>query len=180
MTQDFIEEEMKIMEEMAEEIDEAALSAAIGVNDPISILNLSKLITVPESSSLQEVLELMAERKIGAVVVADSQGDAAGIFTERDVITKVFAKNLDLKSTQVTEAMTHKPETLSEIDPIAFALNKMSDGSFRHIPIRNKSGELKSMLSVKDIVDQISTAYRKHVLNLPPNLKRDNVSEYGG
>ena len=74
--------------------------------------------------------------------------------------------------------MTKDPETLSEEDPIAFALNKMSDGSYRHIPI-TKNGVVRFMLSVKDIVDEIAFINRKRVLNLPPDLKQ-KTSEYGG
>ena len=84
-----------------------------------------------------------------------------------------------MPGSKIKDFMTRNPQMLSEEDPIAFALNRMSDGSYRHIPV-TKNGEVRYMLSVKDIVDQISLAYRDKVLNLPIELKQDSSSQYGG
>jgi CBS domain-containing protein len=171
---DYLEEELNIM-------DENSSSGEIknfNIDDPISTLNLKTVLTVRSGTNLYDVIKMLNDNRIGATVIFDEKKSALGIFTERDILRKIIAKDLDLKKEIIDNYMTKDPETLSEEDPIAFALNKMSDGSYRHIPI-TKNGVVRFMLSVKDIVDEIAFINRKRVLNLPPDLKQ-KTSEYGG
>ena len=172
---DFLDEESKIMDENSADSGDIK---NFNINDPISSLELNQVITVKAGSSLDEVINMLIEKRIGATVIVDDKENAVGIFTERDVLRKVVAKDIDLKKEIIDDYMTKSPETLDENDPIAFALNKMSDGSYRHIPI-TRNGTVKFMLSVKDVVDEIAFIYRKGVLNLPPDLKQQ-TSQYGG
>lgn len=179
MSPDYLEEELEIMEEANQHSDAGeAVAAGIDIDDPIRVLNLSPIVSVNTGISLKEVIDLLNSKKMGCVTVLDKSGETVGIFTERDVLRKVIGKVNDLNSACVDDYMTVNPEVLSENDPIAFALNRMSSGGYRHIPI-TRNREVKFMLSVKDIVDQIALAYRKRVLNLPPDLKQQ-TSQYGG
>lgn len=174
---DNIDEELEIMNEQLE-AEEHSMSNGINIEDPIKTLNLAEVVGIARTASLQEAIELLNSKNIGCLLITDEDGEPVGIFTERDVLRRVAGKSLDLNKEKVKGFMTPNPETLSENDPIAFALNRMSDGSYRHIPIMHE-GRVRFMLSVKDIVDQIAFVYRKNVLNLPPNLQQ-TVSEYGG
>ncbi len=177
MTSDYIDEELKIMEE-GNSSGGAGIAAGVDIEDPIRTLNLDQVISVKSGQSLKEVISMLQDKRIGCVTVETEAGDTVGIFTERDILKKVIAKNLDLEKEVVDDYMTPNPEVLSENDPIAFALNRMSDGSYRHIPI-TRNREVKFMLSVKDIVDEIAKTYRKRILNLPPDL-RQQTTQYGG
>tara|TARA_B100001989_G_scaffold191974_1_gene140833 strand:+ start:46 stop:570 length:525 start_codon:yes stop_codon:yes gene_type:complete len=172
---DYLDEESQIMDENSSSSGEIT---NFNIDDPISSLELNQVITVKSGASLHEVITMLNENRIGATIVLDDKEQAVGIFTERDVLRRVIAKDIDLKKEKIDDYMTKAPETLSENDPIAFALNKMSDGSYRHIPI-TRNDKVKFMLSVKDIVDEIAFIYRKRVLNLPPDLKQQ-TSQYGG
>ena len=172
---DYLEEEMRIMNENSES---AEISGGIDVEDPISSLELHKVVAVKAGTSLADVIKMLNDNGFGATTVEDDAGNTVGIFTERDVLRRVIARDLDLSKEIIDDYMTKKPETLSENDPIAFALNRMSDGSYRHIPI-TRNDKVMFMLSVKDIVDEIAFTYRKRVLNLPPDLKQQ-TSQYGG
>ncbi|MCH2226653.1 MAG: CBS domain-containing protein [Candidatus Caenarcaniphilales bacterium] len=178
MVSDYIEEELQMMDEGAKPSMDN-ISAAIEVNDPIRVLNLDYIHTVDQNTALEEALEYMADNNKGCVGIRDEAGALVGIFTERDLLRRVVVKSINMKNSVIKDYMTRNPQMLSEEDPIAFALNRMSDGSYRHIPIM-KNGEVRYMLSVKDIVDQISLAYRDKVLNLPPRLNQDSSSQYGG
>ncbi|NQY80099.1 MAG: CBS domain-containing protein [Candidatus Caenarcaniphilales bacterium] len=178
MVSDYIEEELQIMDESIKSTLDN-ISAAIEINDPIKILNLDYIHTVTQDTSLNEAVAYMADNNKGCVGIRDREGKIVGIFTERDLLRRIVSKNVNMSSSKIQDYMTRNPQMLSEEDPIAFALNRMSDGSYRHIPI-TKNGEVRYMLSVKDIVDQISLAYRDKVLNLPPQLKQDSSSQYGG
>ena len=177
MTSESIEEELKIMTEEST-ASNGNITAGIDIEDPIKILQLDHVISVNCKTSLKDVVDILNKNHIGCVTIVDNSGATVGIFTERDILRKVIALNLDLAAETVDKYMTPNPETLSENDPIAFALNRMSSGGFRHIPI-TRNDEVKFMLSIKDIVDQISIAHRKNVLNLPPDLKQQ-TSQYGG
>lgn len=172
---DYLEEESQIMDENSSSSGEIT---NFNIDDPISSLELNQVLTVKSGASLSDVIKMLNENRIGATIVVDDKDSALGIFTERDVLRKVISKDLDLKKETIDNYMTKAPETLDENDPIAFALNKMSDGSYRHIPI-TRDGKVKFMLSVKDVVDEIAFIYRKRVLNLPPDLKQQ-TSQYGG
>lgn len=172
---DFLDEESQIMDENSRSSGEIT---NFNIDDPISSLELKEVITAKSGTCLFDVIKMLNDNRIGATVIFDEKSSCIGIFTERDILRKVITKDLDLKKETIDNFMTKAPETLSVEDPIAFALNKMSDGSYRHIPI-TKNGIVKYMLSVKDIVDEIAFIYRKRVLNLPPDLKQQ-TSEYGG
>lgn len=174
---DNIDEELEIMQEQMEA--EHSISNGINIEDPIKTLNLSELVHINQNASLKETIDLLNGENIGCLLITDDSENPVGIFTERDILKRVCSKGgIELHKEKVKDFMTPNPEMLSEDDPIAFALNRMSDGSYRHIPVMHGE-KVKWMLSVKDIVDQISFTYRKNVLNLPPNL-RQTVSEYGG
>lgn len=179
MVSDYIEEELMILDGDSNSLIPSNISAAIDINDPIKVLNLDYIHTVSESTLLETAIAYMANNNKGCVGVIDTEGHLIGIFTERDLLRRVVSKQVDLKKAFIRDYMTRNPQTLSEEDPIAFALNHMSDGSFRHIPIK-KNEEVKYMLSVKDIVDQISLAYRDKVFNLPPRFRQESSGEYGG
>lgn len=155
--------------EILEEKDKKSLKA-LDIEAPIKSLNLVPILSVLENRNLKEILDILNLKGIGCVLVTDSEGTPEGIFSERDWLSKVASKNLDLEKERVGDYMTKNPAILSEEDPIAYALNLMSEGSYRHLPI-TKSGKIKYMLSVKDIIDHITRYYRKSISDFSPNLK---------
>lgn len=177
MNSEFIEEEMQIMQEVSQ-ISEDYIEAGINIQDPIRTLDLAPVISVQSGSSLKAVIDLLKDKNFGCVTIIDKAQNTIGIFTERDVLKKIIGLNINLSTSIVDDYMTPNPQTLSENDPIAFALNRMAAGSYRHIPI-TRNGQVKFMLSVKNIVEEIAFAYRQKVMNLPPNLSQE-TSEYGG
>ena len=95
-----------------------------------------------------------------------------GIFTERDVLTKVVGKPLDLDRTPVLALMTPDPEVLSPDDRVSFALNKMTVGGFRHVPLVDEQGRPAGVVSMRNIVDYMVELFRTEVLNLPPSPRQ--------
>jgi CBS domain-containing protein len=121
------------------------------LRSPMTILNPARPISVQHGTRLSEVLKVMKENRIGCVCVVDNR-QLVGILTERDILNKVVGGNLDLQGVRVEEVMTPNPEYLFEDDQLAFALNRMSVGGFRHIPLINLQGHPTAVISVKDIV----------------------------
>jgi CBS domain-containing protein len=77
--------------------------------------------------------------------------------------------------TPVRKLMTGNPETLRPSDSIAYALNKMSLGGYRHIPLVDNSDAPVGVISVKDIVNYLVKLFPKSVMNLP-TLPRGNYA----
>jgi CBS domain-containing protein len=122
-------------------------------------------VTVAQTATVARAAELMRKKKVGAVLVKKGR-QMVGIFTERDLVVRAMATR-NWASAPVKKFMTSNPETLKLGDPVAYALNKMSVGRYRHIPLRDGGGELVGMVSIRDIVDFIVDLCPEEILNLP-------------
>ena len=110
----------------------------------------------PQTTVAEAVLELN-DREIGCLLVGTAE-KLVGIFTERDVLLRIAHDYERWASEPVSEYMTHNPETLEATAPIAYALNRMSIGGFRHLPI-TREGQLVGIISLRDILGYLSRWY---------------------
>lgn len=126
---------------------------------PIQDLNPKTPICVQPTTSVHEVVQTMRNNRIGCVCVVEDNA-LVGIFTERDALKRAISKKIDLKNTKVRQVMTVNPEYLYMDDEIAFALNRMHVGGFRHVPLLNLSGHPVGVISIKDIVAHLMKSLR--------------------
>jgi CBS domain-containing protein len=133
----------------------------------LEALDLRPPICVSPHDRIEVVIEGMAARNQGCVLVRE-EGRLVGIFTERDVLRRVVGK-VDPKVTTVAEVMTADPEAVSFHDTIATALNKMTVGGFRHVPLIDIAHRPVGVISVKDIVGFIVQQFPRQVLNVAPD-----------
>lgn len=133
---------------------QSALEAHL-LEDVIMDIPLFTAVCVPQGTSLYEVATKMNEQKSGCVLVMDND-TLVGIVSERDILYKAF-KSRETDATQITvdSLMTPSPETLNEDDTIAYALNRMSLGGYRHIPIL-KDEKVVGLLSVQNIFKYVA------------------------
>jgi signal-transduction protein with cAMP-binding, CBS, and nucleotidyltransferase domain len=124
-------------------------------------------VAIPLGTTIGEAARVMKEHRIGCVLVEDG-GKLVGIFTERDILTKLVGTGYDPARVQVDGVMTRNPETLTPEDPIAYAMQLMSVGGFRHVPLVDADRRPVDILSVKDIVDYLVEHFPREVLNIPP------------
>ncbi|MCK6412559.1 MAG: CBS domain-containing protein [Azonexus sp.] len=111
------------------------------------------LLTASPATSVRAAAEAMAERRVGAVLVLEA-GRLAGIFTERDALTKVLAAGLDADATSLVQVMVANPQTIAADKPLAYALLMMVDGGFRHVPVVDAAGVPIGMVSARDALGQ--------------------------
>ena len=135
------------------------------LREPIAVLQPASPVCAEVGTSVSDVVRQMQDHHIGCVLVV-GDGRLVGVFTERDLLRELFGTNLD--ETPVERLMTESPETLRPTDPLVFALNKMSLGGFRHIPLVDDAGRPVGIISVKDIVDYIADFFATDVQNVPP------------
>jgi CBS domain-containing protein len=125
------------------------------MEDDIRQLEQEFLGVLPDTSAL-EVIAKMKAAGLGCALVMD-EGKLVGIFTERDLLNKLTGKSASSPSTAVKDLMSANPETLDEIDSVATALNRMSMGRYRHIPVRKADGTY-SVTSIKHVLKYIAKA----------------------
>jgi CBS domain-containing protein len=169
---DAYDDDTDAREREEQRLGEAVLSAHIRALDP------RPAVVVSESTTIRETIDLMLHRRIGAVLVV-REGRAVGIFTERDVLRRVATTGID-QGLSVGEVMTEGPESLGLDDGIAFALNRMILGGFRHIPIVDDEGGPLAVLSLREVVSFIVSLLPSRVLNLPPEPRHEVRSANGG
>jgi CBS domain-containing protein len=119
----------------------------------IGAIGLRTPITVKPHTSLQECVRILQHNRIGSLIITDENDKVCGIFTERDCVLKVIGKVTDLSAVTVREVMTPDPIRETPQTTVAFALNLMSNGGFRHVPIVDQDDMPIGIVSVKDIVD---------------------------
>lgn len=160
---DSINDELSVAEERAAAQDRDILS----LHSPISHLaELHPVVDVSPTTMVSEAMAKMAQKHVGCLLVTEG-GKLAGLFSERDVLRKVATQNIDTKATPVSSLMTPNPETLPIESPLVFALQRMSVGGYRHVPLLNEKQEPVSVVSMRDIVEHIVALYPAEILNLP-------------
>lgn len=140
-------------------VNQSFLCRSVGYLEPASP------VCVIESTPLNEVITILQNHKIGCVLVNSEDGKLIGIFTERDCLLKVINKGLDLTNIKVSEVMTKEPMTITMDETIAYALNLMSLGGFRHVPILDTDNVAVGIISVKDVMDKIVTQFVEDLMN---------------
>ena len=122
---------------------------------------------VDHNRPVREALELMKKKHVGSVMIT-MEGRLCGIFTERDVLNRILDGDHNNWELRVHEVMTPDPETLHEENSVAWALNRMAVGGFRHVPVVDENRRPVGMVSVRDIVEVIAGFFPEEIYNLPP------------
>jgi CBS domain-containing protein len=124
------------------------------MEDNLSLLEQEQTVTVSPETPALDVVRLMRDARSGCALVLDGP-KLAGIFTEHDVLNKLTGENALPTTTAVKELMSPNPETLRESDSVAEALNRMSMGRYRHIPILKSDGAY-AVTSIKNVLKYIA------------------------
>ncbi|PYN15521.1 MAG: CBS domain-containing protein [Candidatus Rokuibacteriota bacterium] len=126
------------------------------------------------------VAAMLAKRQAGVLVI-DADGRLTGIFTERDVLTRVVGRDLDTRLTPLGAVMTRNPEAVSPRDRIAYALNRMSVAGYRTIPVVDAETRPIGVVTVTDFIRWLVDLFPEAVLNIRPGdaIKRPHEVDAG-
>ena len=136
----------------------------------LGALKLPQVVSVPSGTALSEALRAMRASGGGAILVSRA-GKVVGIFTERDVLNKLFPGPVD-ESKPVDAFMTADPEVLSLEANLGDALRLMTEHGYRNIPLVDVAGGLIGMIAARDIVEYVAEHFPAEVGNLPPRLNQ--------
>mmetsp|Transcript_17023 Transcript_17023/g.26573 ORF Transcript_17023/g.26573 Transcript_17023/m.26573 type:complete len:173 (-) Transcript_17023:22-540(-) len=106
----------------------------VTIQDLINDRGRRVVLTIPSNSSVTEAVLLMNQTNVGAVMVSD-QKEPVGIFTEKDFLTKIAAKNKDPADVAIEDVMTTDIFTASPTMSMFDAMSMMGDHGIRHLPI---------------------------------------------
>ncbi len=126
-------------------------------------------VTLEESATLHEAILKLKSFKIGCIVIVDAHGAVSGILSERDIVLKTLEPVVDFKKALVTSYMTKDPVCEGPDATLAYVLNLMSQGGFRHIPIVDGDRKPIGIISVKNIVDKIVESFTASLLDFQTN-----------
>jgi CBS domain-containing protein len=122
----------------------------------------NKIYSVTSDCLIYDALLMMAEHRIGALLVMD--GDhLAGIFSERDYAREVVLKGRTSKTSSVSEVMSTKLITVTCDHTVEECMNLMSGKRIRHLPVLEK-GKVLGILSIGDLVQE-TINYQRFLIN---------------
>ena len=142
------------LSDMHRPIPASAVERAL-LADRVSSLISQPPVTAAPDTPLRQVLQLLHARGVGCVVLVED-GRPVGIFTERDVLLKIGSGAAAAGDQPVAKFMTPNPQTLPLDANLAFAVQRMDLGGFRHIPIVSADNELTGVISVRDILRHLT------------------------
>ena len=120
--------------------------------------------SIEASSSVQEALQLLAEKDVGALI-ATKKGKLCGIFSERDFARKLAEENTLSLDTPISKLMTANVLTVSSNDTIEDCMKLMTEHHIRHLPVMDKD-EMVGLISIGDVVKTIISGQKSMIRQL--------------
>jgi len=120
-----------------------------------------QLSTLPPDARVRDAVATMRDKRIGAVLVLEDRR-LAGIFTERDVLTRVVAEGRDPAATRLDEVMTRDPDTVAPDDRAIDALDRMSVRGYRHLPVV-AGDRVVAIVSIRDLYSAVRQSLEREL-----------------
>jgi CBS domain-containing protein len=113
----------------------------------------SNVVSIAPDRTIAEVVNVLNECRISALVVIDGKDAFSGIISERDIVGALSRNGADILTQKVADLMTRNVRSCSCHDTIAEVMNIMTQGRFRHLPVV-EDGKLVGLISIGDVVKQ--------------------------
>lgn len=110
-----------------------------------------EVVTIEPGASLAAAAMLLAERRIGAVMILGADRRLVGIISERDIVQALAARGAGALDEQVSRTMTRRVETCNESETVGSIMERMTKGKFRHVPVVEQ-GRVVGIVSIGDVV----------------------------
>ena len=109
------------------------------------------VVTITPATSIAEAVQLLNERRLGALIIEEASGVVAGIVSERDIVRSLALHGAGALELPVSHVMTREVVTTVESATIQSVMSEMTDGRFRHLPVV-EHGRLAGIVSIGDVV----------------------------
>jgi CBS domain-containing protein len=111
----------------------------------------TNVVTIEPNADLAAAVMLLAEKRIGALVVIGAEGRLIGILSERDIVRALAKHDAAALELPLTEAMTRKVVTCVGSETLSVVMERMTEGKFRHVPVV-EGDRLVGIVSIGDVV----------------------------
>jgi CBS domain-containing protein len=112
----------------------------------------SSVISIRPQDTLGRAVEVLRDKRIGALLVTDATGALVGILSERDIVRKLADMPGQTLPQKVEDAMTATVETCAPDEAVVSVLKRMTAGRFRHMPVMDGDA-LIGMVTIGDVVN---------------------------
>ncbi len=109
------------------------------------------IVHIEPTANLAAAVQLLAQRRIGALLVLGADHRIVGILSERDIVRVLADRGPSVLQEPVGQVMTRNVTTCSEDDTIATIMERMTAGKFRHLPVVDQN-RLLGLISIGDVV----------------------------
>ena len=110
-----------------------------------------EVVTIEPSASLASAVELLAEKRIGALLILGAGRRIVGILSERDIVCALAERGAGALKEPVSQTMTRKVSTCNENETVSNIMERMTDERSRHVPVVDQ-GQLVGIVSIGDVV----------------------------
>jgi CBS domain-containing protein len=110
------------------------------------------IIAISPTATMGDAAQLLAKKRIGAVIVRSGTGSLAGILSERDVVRAIATEGAAALGREVAAYMTKSVATCRETDTVEDLMEMMTRGRFRHVPVLDERQSLCGLISIGDVV----------------------------
>ena len=121
--------------------------------------------SIRPQGTLGNAVEILRDKRIGALLVTDSNGALCGILSERDIVRKLAETPGRTLPQKVEDVMTKDVQTCTPDETLMSVLQRMTDGRFRHMPVVDDSG-LVGMITIGDVIKYRLTELEHEALQL--------------
>jgi CBS domain-containing protein len=127
------------------------------------------VVTIEPTASLAAAVKILADRRIGALIIFGADRRVVGIVSERDIVRALAERGDVALDEPVGQVMTRKVVTCTSAETIAAIMERMTAGKFRHVPVV-EDGQLIGIVSIGDVVK-----YRLHEIEHESAALRDYI-----
>jgi len=152
------------------------------VREKLSAVPVREPLILAAGETVTTAMRAMQRGHRGCVIVTDDgtrESKLLGIFTERDVLLRIVDRGKNPATLPIGDVMTPDPECLAVDSTVAHALNKMSVGGFRHVPVVDQEHRPAFVVSVRDVVEFLVAAFPREVLTLATGPRTPSQTREG-
>ena len=124
-----------------------------------------EVFSIGPDASVHAALELMEERKVGALVVTE-EGSLVGIISERDFARKMLTADVGPRDILVSDIMTKNVHTITPDQNVGDCMSMMTDKRIRHLPVLDDKKRLVGVISIGDVVSSVISAQEHLIADL--------------
>ena len=150
------------------------------LSDEVRLLAPSEPIRLAADASVADAVTRMVDNRRAGVVIVDAAGRLIGIFTERDLLTRVVRSGRDLARTRLGDVMTADPEALTVDDRVCFAINRMHAAGYRTVPLVDAGHRPIGIVTVNDVLGWLARVFPEAILNLRPGDRVKRPAQMDG